>query len=202
MKHWNGGFRVQYQTKRLWRKLVDTTFETQQHVVEAFEEGMRGMGLLDSSQDDSTPDDEMSEASSDDIGRVVTGQLNQGRRYVNVGMSPASMLQHQFILTICHVRFLVLHRIDYMLQGKMDPSPHLRSYFNPLSRRTLSYILAVFRLSQKKRLKTPMNTSRHLQHTAPIGLKKILLSSSHGKFTTVPWKRQRHLILVELNLCL
>jgi hypothetical protein len=80
MKHWNGGFRVQYQTKRLWRKLVDTTFQTQQHVVEAFEEGMRGMGLLDSSQDDSTPDDEMSEASSDDIGRVVTGQLNQGRR--------------------------------------------------------------------------------------------------------------------------
>lgn len=84
MKHWNGGFRVQYQTKRLWRKLVDTTWKAQHSVVEMFEASMAGMGLVDTAVDDNEDDDDTSasDTSSDDIRshRVVTGQLNQGRR--------------------------------------------------------------------------------------------------------------------------
>jgi len=82
MKHWNGGFRVQYQTKRLWRQLVDTSWKTQQTVVEAFEASMAGMGLIDStveSMDDSSVSSDMSSADSR-TNRVNTGALNQGRR--------------------------------------------------------------------------------------------------------------------------
>jgi hypothetical protein len=82
MKHWNGGFRVHYQTKRLWRKLVDTTWRTQQNFVEAFEASMAGLGLTDSVVE-SHDDDERStsEMSSDDNrpSRVATGSLNRGR---------------------------------------------------------------------------------------------------------------------------
>jgi hypothetical protein len=83
MKHWNGGFRVQYQTKRLWRKLVQTTFRTQQNVVEAFEKSMATLGLFDSSSDAVNDEDaEVSTAASDDkrLSQVVCGVLNQGRR--------------------------------------------------------------------------------------------------------------------------
>ena len=87
MPHWNGGFRVQYQTKRLWRKLVDTTYRTQQNVVEAFEASMAGMGLLDTTSealaaDEDEEDDETSASGSSGSrpNYVVTGQLNQGRR--------------------------------------------------------------------------------------------------------------------------
>lgn len=83
MKHWNGGFRVQYHTKRLWRKLVESTWKTQQNVVEAFEASMAGMGLIDSTNaTEEDEDDSASEVSSEDprANRVVTGQLNQGRR--------------------------------------------------------------------------------------------------------------------------
>lgn len=82
MTHWNGGFRVHYQTKRLWRKFIDTTWQTQQNVVEAFEARMAAMGLIDSAVN-SMIDDDMS---SSDISaesranRVTTGALNQGRR--------------------------------------------------------------------------------------------------------------------------
>jgi hypothetical protein len=85
MKHWNGGFRVQYQTKRLWRKLVDTTFKTQQSVVEAFEESMAKLGLLDTSAGLPVDDEESSsEFDSDDNASrgnyIGCGQLNRGRR--------------------------------------------------------------------------------------------------------------------------
>jgi hypothetical protein len=84
MKHWNGGFRVQYQTKRLWKKFVDSTWKTQQSVVEAFEASMAGMGLLDATTDTFNDDDtSASEISSDDnrsTANVIAGKLNQGRR--------------------------------------------------------------------------------------------------------------------------
>jgi hypothetical protein len=84
VKHWNGGFRVQYQTKRLWRKFVDTTWKTQQTVVEAFESSMAQMGLLDTAAGISgEDDDDDTEFSSDDHNRgtyVVCGLLNRGRR--------------------------------------------------------------------------------------------------------------------------
>jgi DDHD domain len=81
IKHWNGGFRVQYRTRRIWRKLVETTFKTQRNVVEAFEQSMAGMGLLDATVEAGADDDSISEVSEDRTSNgVVTGQLNQGRR--------------------------------------------------------------------------------------------------------------------------
>jgi DDHD domain len=77
IRHWNGGLRVQYRTRRLWRKLVETTCQTQRTVVEAFEQGMAGAFGIGRDDDDSA-----SEASEDksSIANVVTGQLNEGRR--------------------------------------------------------------------------------------------------------------------------
>jgi DDHD domain len=85
VKHWNGGFRVQYQTKRLWRKLVDTTWKTQQSVVEAFEASMAGMGLLDTAEgvggeDGSHYGSDTSSDGSRRTQRVTCGRLNRGRR--------------------------------------------------------------------------------------------------------------------------
>ena len=83
--HWNGGFRVQYQTKRLWRKFVQTTMQTQQNVIAKLEAGISGLGLLDSAGD-AVDEDNQSLASSamneEDRANanVVTGKLNQGRR--------------------------------------------------------------------------------------------------------------------------
>ena len=71
---------MQYQTKRLWRKLLDNTWETQQNVAEAFEAGLTGMGLLDSAVDGGGESD--SDDGSDVFRNnyVVTGQLNGGHR--------------------------------------------------------------------------------------------------------------------------
>lgn len=78
---------MQYQTKRLWRKLVQTTMETQQNLVNAIEAVIRGTGLLDSHGDDHVEgeaDDTASEAGypydQDRLAHVVTGNLNQGKR--------------------------------------------------------------------------------------------------------------------------
>lgn len=76
IRHWNGGLRVQYRTRRLWRKLVETTCKTQRTVVEAFEQSMAGAFGIGRDDDDSA-----SEASEDrGNSSVVTGQLNKGRR--------------------------------------------------------------------------------------------------------------------------
>jgi hypothetical protein len=88
MPHWNGGFRIQYQSKRLWRKLMDTTYRTQQTVAEAFEASMAGMGLLDTTGEAVTAEGvseeehsvSASECSDGRLHCIVTGQLNQGRR--------------------------------------------------------------------------------------------------------------------------
>lgn len=77
IRHWNGGLRVQYRTRRIWRKLVETTCQTQRTVIEAFEQGMAGAFGIGREDDDS-----VSEASEDKsiISNVITGQLNEGRR--------------------------------------------------------------------------------------------------------------------------
>jgi hypothetical protein len=82
MTHWNGGFRVHYQTKRLWRKFIDTTWQTQQNVVEAFEARMAAMGLIDSAVNNTIDDDLSSSDRSAEsrANRFTTGALNQGRR--------------------------------------------------------------------------------------------------------------------------
>ena len=85
MVHWNGGFRVQYQTKRLWRKLIQTTMQTQRTVIEKLEAGIAEMGLLDSTVDFPDEDNQSQPSSGmveDDRSatNIVTGKLNQGRR--------------------------------------------------------------------------------------------------------------------------
>lgn len=85
MTHWNGGFRVQYQTKRLWRRLVQTTMKTQQNLIQSLEAGFAGMGLLDSTGEGCEEDNESQpntpmNGGDRSTGRVVTGKLNQGRR--------------------------------------------------------------------------------------------------------------------------
>lgn len=81
--HWNGGFRVQYQTKRIWKKFLDETIKTQQHVIEVVEAQMTAVGLLDSSMD-YVGEDEVSDSASDSGGdmprQAMCGSLNQGRR--------------------------------------------------------------------------------------------------------------------------
>jgi hypothetical protein len=77
IKHWNGGLRVQYRTKRLWRKLLETTSTTQRHVAEALEHSMAVIGLIDSNAADN---DSASEASTATVSCVTTGSLNEGRR--------------------------------------------------------------------------------------------------------------------------
>jgi DDHD domain len=77
IKHWNGGLRVQYRTKRLWRKILETTSTTQRHVAEALEHSMAVIGLIDSN---ATDNDSISEASTSTVNCVTTGSLNEGRR--------------------------------------------------------------------------------------------------------------------------
>lgn len=73
--HWNGGLRVQYRTKRLWRKLVETTATTQRNVVDALEKSLGGFGLADTTADDDTVSD-----TSESQHGITTGLLNEGRR--------------------------------------------------------------------------------------------------------------------------
>lgn len=80
---WRGGFRVQYQTKFLWRKLMIETKKTQKNVVKAVEARIEGMGLLDEADDGSQLYEEdaasiFSEESG--IRRVQVGNLCGGRR--------------------------------------------------------------------------------------------------------------------------
>lgn len=77
IRHWNGGFRVQYRTRRIWRKIVATTSQTQRTVIEAFEQSMAGAFGIGRDDDDST-----SEASADkhQFNKVLTGKLNEGHR--------------------------------------------------------------------------------------------------------------------------
>jgi DDHD domain len=88
MTHWNGGFRMQYHTKRLWKKIVNETLRTQQNVINTLEDRMTRLGLLDSTfdsiadEDDDDEEDIIDSASDDSSGarRVVCGNLNEGRR--------------------------------------------------------------------------------------------------------------------------
>lgn len=74
---------------------MDTTYQTQQNVVEAFEASMAGMGLLDTTNEAlGAEEDEDETMSSESEGKrpshLVTGQLNQGRRidYVSAHADP------------------------------------------------------------------------------------------------------------------
>jgi hypothetical protein len=158
MPHWNGGFRVQYKTRHLWRKLMDNTYKTQQNVVEAFEASMAGMGLLDTTSEAHAEEDtSASEASADESrsNYVVTGQLNQGRRidYVSGDCSASFFVNHARV---------ILTDID-------------------------SFFYFPHRCSKKRRLRAPMSTWRPSRRIRRTGLKRTFPSLWLARFTLVVW---------------
>jgi len=79
MSHWHGGYRFQYQTKRLWRRIISETLKTQETVVEGLESGFAALGLLNVSNDDSDEEEEIDAVYHDDP-QVEMGSLNRGQR--------------------------------------------------------------------------------------------------------------------------
>jgi DDHD domain len=85
MTHWNGGFRFQYQTKRLWKKIVDRTVHAQESVLRSVESSISALGLLDSANAGGDEEDASSQSSNgsgvpQSTHTIVTGRLNGGRR--------------------------------------------------------------------------------------------------------------------------
>lgn len=78
MTHWNGGFRFQYQTKRLWKKLVDQTLQAEETMIHSLESGIEALGLVDSTSTGNTPRECEDENDSSHV--LLTGSLNGGRR--------------------------------------------------------------------------------------------------------------------------
>ena len=83
----HGGYRFQYQTKRLWRRIVQQTLKTQESVIEGLESGFAALGLLDAANetDDSDEDEEEINFSQGADGpssapHFEMGKLNHGVR--------------------------------------------------------------------------------------------------------------------------
>ena len=79
MLHWNGGFRFQYQTRRLWQKIVDQTLQAEENVIHSLESGIEALGLVDSNGNEI---EDANVASNDhDAPHILeSGSLNGGRR--------------------------------------------------------------------------------------------------------------------------
>jgi DDHD domain len=105
--HWNGGFRVQYQTKRIWKKFLDETIRTQQHVMEVVEAQMTAVGLLDSSLD-YLGEDEYSDGAS-----VSSSSSSSSTRNYNDTTNKTNRRTTPNCGHLNHGR-----RIDYMLQER------------------------------------------------------------------------------------
>ena len=82
MTHWNGGFRFQYQTKRLWERLVDQTSRAEDNVIRSIESGIEALGLVDSTftKDVDHKVDTRRSNDEDTPHELITGLLNGGRR--------------------------------------------------------------------------------------------------------------------------
>lgn len=80
MTHWHGGFRFQYQTKLLWKKIVEETVKTQENVVASLESGIAALGLLDENTQFADEDHETGHDVPVEPHTVVTGSLNTGNR--------------------------------------------------------------------------------------------------------------------------
>eukprot|EP00533_Pseudo-nitzschia_delicatissima_P009551 CAMPEP_0116081600 /NCGR_PEP_ID=MMETSP0327-20121206/2281_1 /TAXON_ID=44447 /ORGANISM="Pseudo-nitzschia delicatissima, Strain B596" /LENGTH=1167 /DNA_ID=CAMNT_0003572341 /DNA_START=157 /DNA_END=3660 /DNA_ORIENTATION=- len=82
MIHWNGGFRFQYQTKRIWDKIVDQTLRAEENVIHSLESGIEALGLVDSKRKEN-PNNSREYTDfdpNDQQHSLVTGSLNGGRR--------------------------------------------------------------------------------------------------------------------------
>ena len=82
---------MQYQTKFLWRKIINETKKTQKNVVKAVEAGIEGMGLLDES----------------------IGHLMREEEDASSSLSDESNYQFVHVGRLCKGK-----RLDYMLQEK------------------------------------------------------------------------------------
>ncbi len=83
MIHWNGGFRFQYQTKRIWEKIVNQTLRAEENVIDSLESGIKALGLVDSKRTERNTSREYLDVDSNDQDAshtFVAGSLNGGRR--------------------------------------------------------------------------------------------------------------------------
>lgn len=84
--HWKGGFRVQYQTKLMFKRIVDETRNVQRLMFETVERGITTVAayLLGTQNEDNDDDDvgvSFSESEDEQTVHVLRcGKLNQGRR--------------------------------------------------------------------------------------------------------------------------
>ena len=82
MTHWNGGYRFQYQTKRLWEKIVGQTRRAEDNVIRGLESSIEALGLFDSNFEKNlsnyTEDICLKEKGT--AHKLITGSLNNGRR--------------------------------------------------------------------------------------------------------------------------
>ena len=79
MLHWNGGFRFQYQTRRLWQKIVDQTLQAEENVIHSLESGIEALGLVDSNGNE-IEDANIASNDHDAPHILESGSLNGGRR--------------------------------------------------------------------------------------------------------------------------
>jgi hypothetical protein len=79
---------MQYQTKRLWKKIVDKALKTQENIIETLESAIASLGLLGSNpageegQDDSSSTSSSASSRPESLPRhrLITGNLNRGQR--------------------------------------------------------------------------------------------------------------------------
>eukprot|EP00980_Cylindrotheca_fusiformis_P023660 scaffold10725_cov147-Cylindrotheca_fusiformis.AAC.1 len=97
----HGGFRFQYQTKRLWAKIVQHTLKTQETVIDGLESGFAALGLLDAaSENDDEGDGEEEQFAHyrdhpNQAPRFEMGNLNRGEKEIeNANEYVAALAAH------------------------------------------------------------------------------------------------------------
>ena len=70
---WKGGFRVQYQTKMLWRRFTSMVWKTQRNIFASIESGIANIGLLDVSVDEADASVDEADAGNASFARTGGG---------------------------------------------------------------------------------------------------------------------------------
>ena len=80
--HWNGGYRVQYQTKLIWQYLMNQIVTTQENILGAIEDTIHKLDFSDKSKEDNqklTMGNDYN-LEKNDTKLIVCGSLNEGNR--------------------------------------------------------------------------------------------------------------------------
>jgi hypothetical protein len=112
VNHWKGGYRVQYQTKILWKQVVEEVMNVQRSIGETFERIIVSTGLVDSAtEEENASEDRRNE---DSVGNVNGGSLDEDSEGDEEDAQQHSHGQH---VLRCG-KLNEGRRIDYMLQEK------------------------------------------------------------------------------------